>query len=260
MTMWIDTHAHPLHVRFMEDPTLDMAAYLGAAKGAGVERVLGVACRRIEWAPMLTEAEKHRALRVIAGVHPHDATENITEAELAMLAANPLVVAFGETGLDKHYTDIAPLQVQEESFRRHMEAAKLHGLPVVIHTRDAEAETVAVLRDYPNVPFVLHCFTGTQGLADEALALGGYLSFSGILTFGKSAQAIADVAKNAPHDRVLIETDAPYLAPAPHRGKRNASMYVPHTAAYLADLWQIGTDALAQQLHENTHRLFTRLS
>jgi TatD DNase family protein len=259
MAMWIDTHAHPLHARFNEEPADDIGGYLEAAKAVGVERVLGVACRRSEWTPMLEAAQNHEALRVIAGVHPHDADEDVTAAELDDLARNPLVVALGETGFDFYYTDIATPAVQEASFRQHMEAAQRHGLPIVVHTRDAEVETLAVLRDYPKVKFVLHCFTGSRGMAEAAWGMGGYISFSGILTFGKSAAELSDIAKAAPRDKVLIETDAPYLAPAPHRGKRNASMYVPHTAAYLAELWQIEQVKLAEQLRSNTLALFARL-
>lgn len=257
--MWIDTHAHPLHARFTEGNPLDMQGYLAAAQAAGVECVLGVACRRSEWAPMLAEAKLHQALRVIAGVHPHDADEAVSAAELDALALNPLVVGLGETGLDNHYTDIATPEVQETSFRKHMEAAQRHNLPIVVHTRDAEAQTLAVLRDYPSVPFVLHCFTSSRSMAEAAWAMGGYISFSGILTFGKSAAELTEIAKIAPRDKVLIETDAPYLAPSPERGKRNASMYLPHTAATLADLWQIEQNTLAEHMHRNTLSLFTRL-
>ena len=258
--MLIYTHAHPLHSKYSEDPAQDVAAYLQTAQAAGVGTVLGVACRRSEWQPMLAAAQSHSMLKVIAGVHPHDADEAITEAELNTLATHPLVVALGETGLDYHYPDIAPRAVQHASFHRHLQAAKQHGLPAVIHTRDAEADTIAILREHQGTAFVLHCFSGTTWLAEQGLSLGGYLSLSGILTFGKSASEIAEVARTAPRDRVLLETDAPYLAPAPHRGKRNSSALMPHTAQYLADLWQVGIADVAAITTANAKRLFTRLN
>ena len=258
--MLIDTHAHPLHSKFADAPAQDLAAYLQTAQAAGVGKVLGVACRREEWQPMLAAAQSDPMLKVLAGVHPHDADEAITEVELNMLAQNPLVVGLGETGLDYHYPDIAPRAEQHASFHRHLQAANKFGLPAVIHTRDAEADTVAILREHPGTAFVLHCFSGTAWLAEQGLEMGGYLSFSGILTFGKSATEITEVARTAPRDRVLLETDAPYLAPAPHRGKRNSSALLPHTAQYLADLWQVGTAEVAAITTANAKRLFTRLN
>jgi TatD DNase family protein len=258
--MFIDTHAHPLHSKFTEQAPLGIAEYLAQAQAAGVGQVLGVACRRTEWVPMLAACAQYPNLKAIAGVHPHDADEHITAAELAELAANPYVVAFGETGLDNHYPDIASAADQEASFHRHLEAAHQHNLPVVVHTRDAEERTIGILREHPGVPFVLHCFSGSPWLADEGLALGGYLSFSGIMTFGKSAQTLCNIAAHAPRSRVLIETDAPYLAPAPHRGQRNTSALLPHTAHVLANLWQMGMPELGALTTANAQRLFTRLA
>lgn len=258
--MLIDTHAHPQHRLFAEAPALALADYLAQAQAAGVGQVLGVACRRAEWAPMLAAAAEHSALRVIAGVHPHNADEAPTVEELQALATNPLVVGMGETGFDFFYEGLPSLVVQEASFRRQLEVAIAHQLPVVIHTRQAEADTVRVLRDYPGLNFVLHCFSGTAWLAEQGLALGGYLSFSGMLTFGKKSAELCAIAAAAPRDRVLLETDAPYLAPAPHRGQRNASQLLPHTAAALAGLWQCSTATVAETTTANAQALFTRLA
>jgi TatD DNase family protein len=171
-----------------------------------------------------------------------------------------VVAGLGETGFDFYYDNLPDAATQEASFRRHIDVALAHGLPVVIHTRNAEAETVRVLRDYLGLPFVLHCFSGTPWLAEQGLALGGYLSFSGMLTFGKKSEELRQIAATAPRDRVLLETDAPYLAPAPHRGQRNASSLLPHTAAALADLWQCSTAEVAETTTANARRLFARLA
>lgn len=256
----IDTHAHPQHSQYAEGAVLPLADYLAQAQTAGVEKILGVACRRTEWAPMLATATQHPSLRVIAGIHPHNADEAATTDELTALATNPLVVGIGETGFDFYYENLPTEAVQEVSFRRHIEVALAHQLPIVVHTRSAEAQTIRVLKSYPNLPFVLHCFSGTQWLANEALALGGYLSFSGMITFGKKSTELCHIAQHAPRSRVLIETDAPYLAPAPHRGQRNASAFLPHTAAELARLWQCSTEHVGQITTANTLRLFTRLA
>jgi TatD DNase family protein len=256
----IDTHAHPHHSLYTEAPALPLADYLAQAQAAGVQQVLGVACRRTEWAPMLAAAEIYPTLRVIAGVHPHSADEAAAVAELTTLATNPLVVGIGETGFDFYYDNLPSEAVQEASFRRHIEVALAHQLPIVVHTRSAEAQTMRVLQAYPTLTFVLHCFSGSPWLADEALALGGYLSFSGMLTFGKKSEELCHIAKHAPLSRVLIETDAPYLAPAPQRGQRNASALLPHTAAELAKLWQCSTEQVGQITTANAQRLFARLA
>ncbi len=258
--MLIDTHAHPLHRLYADVPALAVADYLNQAKAAGVGLVLGVACRREEWAPMLDVAAQNEALRVIAGIHPHDADEAVTETELVGLATSPLVVALGETGFDFYYDNLPDLATQEASFRRHCTVALTHGLPVVIHTRNADADTVRVLRDYPGLAFVLHCFSGSPWLAEQGLALGGYLSFSGMLTFGKKSAELCEIATQAPRDRVLLETDAPYLAPAPQRGQRNDSSLLPHTATALATMWQCNTAEVAELTTTNARRLFTRLA
>lgn len=227
------------------------------ACAAGVGAVVTIACRREEWAPALALAAADSRVWVGAGVHPHDATENVTADELRALAANPRVVALGETGLDYYY-DTAPREVQKTSFETHLAVAREVGLPVIVHTRDAEADTLAMLREHKGVPFVLHCFTGTAAMAEAAIELGGYISFSGVLTFKKSAE-LRLIASRLPQERVLVETDAPYLAPEPNRGRRCAPAMVAHTAACLAQVWGLDVGTTAQKTAANTRRLFTRL-
>ncbi|MCP5405864.1 MAG: TatD family hydrolase [Pseudomonadaceae bacterium] len=258
--MLIDSHCHLLHPRFGEEPAQTPANLLADAQAAGVAQVVNVACRREEWAPALALAEAEARVWVAAGIHPHDAGEGgmVTLDELAGLAAHPRVVALGETGLDYYY-DTAPKAVQQESFHLHLQAAKAAGLPVVIHTRDAEDDTLAILREHMGVPFVLHCFTGTAAMAAAAVEMGGYISFSGVLTFKKSDDLRA-IAATLPHDRVLVETDAPYLAPEPKRGKRCTPAMVAHTAACLAKVWQMGDDGVADITATNTCRLLARMA
>lgn len=258
--MLIDSHCHVFHARFTEDPARTPVQLVDDAAAAGVGSVVTIACRREEWPEALALAGADARVWVGAGIHPHDAGESgmITAEELAALAANPRVVALGETGLDYHY-ETAPHDVQKESFRLHLAAARAAGLPVVIHTREAEADTLAMLREFPDVRFVLHCFTGTAEMAEAAVAMGGYISFSGVLTFKKSDDLRAIAAK-LPRERVLVETDAPYLAPEPNRGRRCAPAMVLHTAACLAKVWQMGHDEVAALTSANTRRLFNRLA
>lgn len=258
----IDSHTHLQHRRFLqEEPVLTPPQLLQQAADAGVTRVITIACRRDEWAPALQLAAQYPAqVSVAVGIHPQDVAEEATLAtteELCELAQNPQVVAFGETGLDYHYEN-SPQAMQQASFHTHLEAAQQAALPVVIHTRDAEADTVKILKDHPGTPFVFHCFTGTPWLAGQGIDLGGYISFSGILTFKKS-QELRDIAASLPRDRVLIETDAPYLAPEPHRSRRNAPALMPHTAQILANIWQTSVEDVAQITTANTRRLFSRI-
>lgn len=280
--MLIDTHCHLHHARFTaEEPALSPEQYLANAHSAGVGQVISIACRRSEWQGALAFAEKYPAqVGVVCGIHPHDTgTEGgltmadieglATGATQAALGAAPTphgaplappsrrLVGVGETGLDYHYNH-SPKDIQIKAFHEHLEVASQCNLPVVIHTRDAEADTIHILKQYPNQPFVLHCFSGTQWLAEEALALGGYLSFSGILTFKKSSE-LKEIATSTPRDKVLLETDAPYLAPEPVRSFRNESKYITHTAACLANLWQTSQPQVAKITSTNAKHLFSRL-
>ena len=196
------------------------------------------------------------------GVHPHNAGEEPAPAPdtLASLARRPKVVGIGESGLDYFY-DKAPRAAQQASFRAHIQGARLADVPLVVHARDADEDIAAILRQEwaggGPFQFVLHCFSSGRALAEAALALGGSLSFSGILTFQKSNN-IREIARDAPEDRILVETDAPYLAPVPHRGKRNEPAFVADTARVLADVRGLASDALAEITTRNFRRLFSK--
>jgi TatD DNase family protein len=197
------------------------------------------------------------------GTHPHQADEEteITVDDLVRLSRHPKVVAIGEAGLDYFYRKSSP-QNQAEGFRRHIRAARITGLPLEIHTREAEADTIRILSEEHAAggpfPAILHCYTGSLELAQHALGLGLYVSFTGVVTFKKS-EALRAVANAVPLDRLLVETDAPFLAPEPYRGKTNEPAYVTHTAALLAQARGITTDALAAATTENFFRLFSKV-
>jgi TatD DNase family protein len=191
------------------------------------------------------------------GVHPHDASK-VEERHFEMidrLAKHPKVLAIGETGLDYHY-DNSPRDVQRDVFQRQLEVAAKLDLPVVIHTREADADTERILRQVPLLRGVVHCFTSGRGLADAALELGFLISFSGIVTFPNAGE-LAEIAKTIPADRLLVETDCPYLAPVPHRGKRNEPAFVMETARFLASARGITLEQLASLTSENFTRLFS---
>jgi TatD DNase family protein len=196
------------------------------------------------------------------GVHPHDA--KIVDAEclakVRTLAAHPRVVAIGETGLDYYY-DHSPREKQQEVFREFLRMAKTLGLPAVIHTRDAEDDTIAILReeDAASIGGVIHCFTGTEKLARAALDVGFYISFSGVVTF-RNADPLRAIARELPRDRVLVETDCPYLAPVPYRGKRNEPAYIMETTKTLATLWGVPIEEVKRMTGENAARLFRATS
>ena len=196
------------------------------------------------------------------GVHPNSVGEDpIAEVDaIVALTRHAKVVAVGESGLDYFYKK-APRDQQQESFRRHIRAARIAGLPLVIHARDADTDIASILEaewtDGGPFAFLLHCFSSTKALADAALALGGYISFSGILTFPKSTE-LREIAAGIPEDRLLVETDAPFLAPAPHRGKRNEPAYVAHTARKLAEVRGLSIEALGAVTTANFRRLFAR--
>lgn len=256
----IDTHAHLLHRRYAEEQGPSAQQLIENATASGVAHTICIACERNEWMPYQQLAAANPAhISLSVGIHPMSAGQGgvVQASELEPLLSNPRVVALGETGLDYFY-DKASKADQHASFRTHLQLAVKHDLPVVIHTRDAEADTLSILKEFPTARFVLHCFTGTRELAEGAVRAGGYISFSGILTFKKSND-LREIAASLPQERVLIETDAPYLAPEPHRSRLNQPALVVHTAECLANLWRISPTEVAQITTANARRLFTRL-
>lgn len=252
----IDTHCH------LADPRLraDTAAILERARAAGVERIVSVgAIGPIKNDRLTVElAEREAAVFAAVGVHPHDASE-CTPArieELRALARSPRVVAIGESGLDFHYMH-SPREAQEAALRRHLELAGELGRPIVIHCRDAEARVAEIVREtgMPPAGGVLHCFTGDETAAREFLALGFFISFSGILTF-KNASRLREAARIVPDDRLMTETDAPYLTPEPHRGHANEPAYVALTFATLAQVRGADPARLARQISANAAGVF----
>ena len=211
---------------------------------------------------ILAIAEDHDNVFCSVGTHPHNAAEelDVATADLVRLAAHPKVVAIGEAGLDYFY-DKAPRADQATGFRRHIAAARETGLPLVIHARDADDDMDAILREETGkgaFPFILHCFSSGPALAATGVELGGYVSFSGILTF-KNSGALRDIARTVPTDRLLVETDAPYLAPVPFRGKTNEPAYVAHTAQILGETIGMSPDEVAHTTTRNFLRLFSKV-
>lgn len=255
--MLIDSHCH------LDFPELkaDLDGVLARARGAGVGLMVTISTRVRRFDGVLAIAAAHDEVFCSVGTHPHHAAEetDITAEELIRLASHPKVVAIGEAGLDYHY-DHSPRADQERGFRTHIEAARATGLPLVIHARDADADIARILEEETAkgaFPFVLHCFTGSPELARRGLALGGYVSFSGVVTF-KNAVALRDIASEVPLDRLLVETDAPYLAPEPLRGRSNEPAFVAHTASRLAATRALSEAELARATTENFFRLFRK--
>ncbi|MFQ3595042.1 MAG: TatD family hydrolase [Sphingomonadaceae bacterium] len=256
--MLIDSHCHLNYPGLVEDE----GGVLARARGAGVSAMISISTREAEWEAVIAGAERHADVFATVGIHPHEADQHpgTDTARLVAAADHPRVVGIGETGLDFYY-DRSDRQRQEASFRAHCRAARATGLPLVVHSRDAEAATIRVLTEElgeGRFPFLIHCFTGTQWLADEALRLGGYVSLSGIVTF-RNAKALQEVAKTIPEERLLVETDAPFLAPVPVRGQTCEPAFVRHTAQFLADLRGVPLASLAQATAANTRALFSRM-
>jgi TatD DNase family protein len=257
--MLIDTHCH---LDFPDFATDGVDALIARARASGVTRMVTISTRVKKVATYRALAEAHDEVFFTVGTHPHNAAEEpeVTADDLVALAAHPKCIGIGEAGLDYHY-DKSPRPAQAASFRTHIAAARRTALPLVIHARAADEDMIAILEaEYAAGPFkaILHCFSSGAELARRGLALGFYLSFSGILTFKNSADLRA-IAAAAPLDRLLVETDAPYLAPVPHRGKRNEPAFVRHTAEVLAEVKGLGFDALAQATTENAGHLFAKM-
>lgn len=256
--MLIDSHCHLDFPDFAEE----RAAIVARALAAGIGRMVTISTRVKRFEQILQIAETFDEVYCSVGTHPHNAAEelDITADELVRLAKHPKVVAIGEAGLDYYY-DKAPRDAQAQGFRTHIAAARRTGLPLVIHSRDADDDMAAILEDETGkgaFPFILHCFSSGHRLAEVGVALGGYLSFSGILTFKNSTELRA-IAADVPRDRLLVETDAPYLAPVPHRGKRNEPAYVANTAKVLAETIGVGEAEIAAITTDNVFRLFRKM-
>lgn len=252
-----DSHCH-LNYKGLAETQPEV---LARARSAGVTAMLNIATRESEWDAVVATAEREDDVWATIGIHPHEADHHpdVDTARLVGRSAHPRVVGIGESGLDYFY-DHSDRRRQQISFRAHLAACRKTGLPIVVHTRDAEADTVAILTDELGkgaFPGVLHCFTGTADLARHALDLGFYISISGIVTF-KSAQALQAVARDLPIERLLIETDAPFLAPVPNRGKTGEPAFVADTCRFLATLRGEDPDRLAEATHANFHTLFAK--
>jgi len=253
----VDSHCH------LDFPALSGQRddVIARARNAGVGVMLTIGTRLSAFSGVRAVAEAYEGIYCSVGIHPHEAeAEPDVQAEsLLAHAAHPKVVAFGETGLDYFY-EHAPRDAQKSNFRSHIEAARAADLPVIVHTRDADEDTEALLSEEMGKGAfngVLHCFTSGERLARVAVDLGFYISFSGILTF-KKTEALQAIARDLPLDRILVETDAPYLAPIPHRGKTNEPAFVTHTAAKLAELRGLTVADVTAATTANFHRLFAK--
>jgi TatD DNase family protein len=256
--MIIDSHCHLDYEGMVED----LPAVLQRCADADVGLVLSISSRIKNYDRIVAIAERFENVFATVGTHPHNAHEelDIPVSEIVRLTKHPKVVGIGEAGLDYHYQHSTP-DAQAQGFRNHIAAARVTGLPLVIHTREAEEDTARILEDEMArgaFKAVLHCFTSQQWLAEKGVELGLYVSFSGILTY-KTAQNLRDAAKVLPEDRLLVETDAPFLAPVPMRGKSNEPSFVVHTLATLAEARGVSVDHMAEATTRNFLRLFDKV-
>lgn len=254
--MLVDSHCHLDHLD-LTDREAGLDGVLADARSRGITQFLSVAVDLATSASLVELTERHSNIYSSVGVHPLQKVDQpVPEVEqLVALARAPRVVAIGETGLDNFYSADSH-QWQRDSFISHLQASQQTGKPIIIHTRDAREETIELLRQYPlEATGVMHCFTETWEMAEAALELGFYISFSGIVTF-KSAEELREVVRRVPVERILVETDSPWLAPVPHRGKQNEPQYVREVAETVADLKGISLEQLAEITTQNFHRLF----
>ncbi|AJY46821.1 TatD family hydrolase [Martelella endophytica] len=257
--MLIDTHCH------LDFPDFDAERdeLVARAKDVGVAQMVTISTRVKKFSQIIEITEKYENVFCSVGTHPANADEelDITADDLVELTQHPKVVAIGEAGLDYHY-EPEKAEAQKIGLRRHIEAARRTGLPLVIHSREADDDMAAILREETEkgaFPFILHCFSSGRGLAETGVALGGFVSFSGILTF-KNSPEIREIAADVPMDRLLVETDAPYLAPTPLRGKRNEPSFVVNTARVLAEVRGVSEDEIAAVTTENAFRCFSKMT
>jgi TatD DNase family protein len=255
--MFVDSHCHLNYKGLVEQ----QADVLARARDAGVSAMLNISTREREWNDVVGLAESQPDVWASVGIHPHEADSHvgIDTAKLVAQAAHHRVIGIGETGLDYYY-DHSDRAQQRASFREHIAAARETGLPLIVHTRDAEEDTYDILAEEMGkgaYSGVIHCFTASQDFADKALDLGFYISLSGIVTF-KNAKDLQATALTLPEDRLLIETDSPFLAPIPHRGKACEPAFVADTAHFLCNLREVGLNYLAQTTSDNFYRLFSK--
>lgn len=256
--MLIDSHCHLNYKGLVED----QHAVLDRARAAGVGTMLNISTREREWDEVLATAEREHDVWATVGIHPHEADTHphIDTAKLVARAAHPKIVGIGETGLDYFYEHSDRSQ-QQSSFRAHIDAARETQLPLIVHTRDAEEDTLSILREEMGkgaFPGVIHCFTASGAFADAAMDIGFYISISGIVTF-RNAKDLQETAARLPADRLLIETDSPFLAPVPHRGKSCEPAFVADTARFLANLRNESLETLENTTSANFLRLFTKV-
>src|SRR3984893_2763018 len=252
--MLVGSHCHLDFADF----AAERDAVIDRARAAGVGTMVTICTRLDEFSGVRAIAEAYDDIWCSVGAHPHEAADHarIGADELTTLSAHPHVVGIGESGLDFHY-DHSPRDVQERVFRTHIAASRASGLPLIVHAREADAEIAGMLREEGASCGVLHCFSSGRALAEAALDLGFYISISGIVTF-RNAEDLRSIVRDVPLDRLLVETDAPYLAPVPYRGRRNESAYVAATDAAVAKLKGVDPDELAAQTTENFFALFRK--
>lgn len=257
--MLIDSHCHLEYKGLVED----REGVLARARAAGIDGFLNISTRKSEWEQVVGTAEREPDVWASVGIHPHeaDAHADLDAQSLRDASVHPKVIGLGESGLDYYY-DKSDRQVQQSLFRTHIGVARETGLPVIIHTRDAEEDTLAILRDEMGkgaFPALIHCFTASAGFGRSVLELGLSISLSGIVTF-KNAQELQEIAKEIPSDRLLVETDSPFLAPVPHRGRTCEPAYTMDTAAFVAGLRGESLEDLAANTTRNFFELFTKAS
>ncbi|WP_240655146.1 TatD family hydrolase [Rhodovarius crocodyli] len=253
----VDSHCHLDHFKEEEQPEI-----IARAVAAGVTRMVTISVRMSQGPMIRTLTERHPEVWGTAGVHPHQSGEGVMPSveEIVEATRHPRIIGIGESGLDYFY-DKSPRDVQQEGFRRHIRAAQATQLPLCIHARDADEDVAAILAEEAgkggSFPFLLHCFSSGRALGEAALAMGGHISFSGILTFPRSTE-LRDFAKDVPAERLLVETDSPYLAPPPHRGKRCEPAYTALTLKVLAETRGVAPEEMARITTANFRRLYTK--
>lgn len=254
--MLVDSHCH---LDYLERDGQDLDQVVARAKQAGVDAMVTISTTLKGFPDVRAIAERYDEIYCTVGIHPHEAEAepDVTAEQLIELAKHPKVIGIGETGLDYFY-EHSPRELQQRSFIEHIKASRETGLPLIVHTRDADEDTIEILQSQYRegaFPGVIHCFSSTQHLAEKSVEIGFSISLSGITTF-KSAEEIRDTVRALPVDSLLVETDAPYLAPVPHRGKKNEPSFVAHTASFVAELKGMEANDFAEISTDNFYRLF----